>query len=119
MGKKVGEAKVAIYPRTTHPKPNHRASPGEDIYRFSDVVSLLRTAQVKRWPRLSQHFCCLLNAVLIKTLSCGLTRHSDKLCFCCCCCLLNIHRFVFHLEDLVSSIIVVKSKTVVLHVAGG
>ena len=46
MGKKVGEGKVAIYPRTNAPRPNHAASPGDDIYRYDDVVSLLRTAQV-------------------------------------------------------------------------
>ena len=46
MGKKVGEGKVAIYPRTNAPRPNHAASPGDDIYRYDDIVSLLRTAQV-------------------------------------------------------------------------
>ncbi|KAK7113750.1 coiled-coil domain-containing protein 33-like [Littorina saxatilis] len=47
-GKKVGEGKVAIYPRTNAPRPNHSASPGQDIYRYDGIVSLLRTAQVDK-----------------------------------------------------------------------
>lgn len=46
MGHKVGEGKVAIYPRTNSPRTNHAASPGDDMYRFTDVVPLLRAAQV-------------------------------------------------------------------------
>ncbi|KAK7506446.1 hypothetical protein BaRGS_00002558 [Batillaria attramentaria] len=48
MGKKMGEGKVAIYPRTNAPRANHAASPGEDMYRYTDVVSLLRPAQVDK-----------------------------------------------------------------------
>ncbi|XP_012936367.1 coiled-coil domain-containing protein 33, partial [Aplysia californica] len=44
MGKKVGEGKVAIYPRTNAPRTNHRVNPGEDMYKHTTVVSLLRTS---------------------------------------------------------------------------
>ncbi|CAL1535913.1 unnamed protein product [Lymnaea stagnalis] len=44
MGKKVGEGKVAIYPRTNAPRTNHSVNPGEDMYRHTQVVSLLRTS---------------------------------------------------------------------------
>ncbi|XP_059175769.1 coiled-coil domain-containing protein 33-like [Physella acuta] len=43
MGKKVGEGKVAIYPRTNAPRTNHNVNPGEDMYRHTQVVALLRT----------------------------------------------------------------------------
>ncbi|BFZ18023.1 hypothetical protein BsWGS_21062 [Bradybaena similaris] len=41
-GKKMGEGKMAIYPRTNAPRTNHTVSPGEDMYRHTTVVSLLR-----------------------------------------------------------------------------
>ncbi|GFO32173.1 coiled-coil domain-containing protein 33-like [Plakobranchus ocellatus] len=43
-GKKCGEGKVAIYPRTNAPRTNYIAAPGEDMYRHTQVVSLLRTS---------------------------------------------------------------------------
>ncbi|KAK3767892.1 hypothetical protein RRG08_059221 [Elysia crispata] len=42
-GQKCGEGKVAIYPRTNAPRTNYIAAPGEDMYRHTQVVSLLRT----------------------------------------------------------------------------
>ncbi|KAL8610514.1 hypothetical protein ACOMHN_060434 [Nucella lapillus] len=48
MGKKVGEGKVAIYPRAQHLRPRFSSSPGEDIYRYEEVVSLLRIAQADK-----------------------------------------------------------------------
>ncbi|KAK0055925.1 coiled-coil domain-containing protein 33 [Biomphalaria pfeifferi] len=43
-GKKMGEGKVAIYPRTNAPRTNHTVNPGEDMYRHTQVVTLLRTS---------------------------------------------------------------------------
>ncbi|KAH9512887.1 hypothetical protein Btru_036881, partial [Bulinus truncatus] len=43
-GKKMGEGKVAIYPRTNAPRTNHAVNPGEDMYRHTQVVTLLRTS---------------------------------------------------------------------------
>ncbi|XP_041364165.1 coiled-coil domain-containing protein 33-like, partial [Gigantopelta aegis] len=43
MGKKVGEGKFAIYPRTNAPRINLRVEPGDDMYRYTDVVTMLRT----------------------------------------------------------------------------
>ena len=42
-GRKVGEGKFAIYPRTNAPRMNLYAEPGEDYYHFTAVMSLLRT----------------------------------------------------------------------------
>ncbi|XP_025091003.1 coiled-coil domain-containing protein 33-like isoform X2 [Pomacea canaliculata] len=47
-GQKVGEGKVAIYPRTNAPRTNHAVSPGGDMYRFTDYVPLLRGSQVDK-----------------------------------------------------------------------
>ena len=41
--RKVGEGKVAIYPRPTAPKLHRHADPGEDYYNYTDIMSLLRT----------------------------------------------------------------------------
>ncbi|GFS10070.1 coiled-coil domain-containing protein 33 [Elysia marginata] len=46
-GQKCGEGKVAIYPRTNAPRTNYIAAPGEDMYRHTQVVSLLRTSGTK------------------------------------------------------------------------
>ncbi|CAG5122724.1 unnamed protein product, partial [Candidula unifasciata] len=46
-GKKTGEGKIAIYPRTNAPRTNHLVSPGEDMYRHTTVVSLLRANNKK------------------------------------------------------------------------
>lgn len=43
MGKKVGEGKFAIYPRSNAPRIKANVEPGEDFYNFTDVLSLLRT----------------------------------------------------------------------------
>ena len=43
MGKKVGEGKFAIYPRTNAPRINLNVEPGDDMYRYTDVVTMLRT----------------------------------------------------------------------------
>ena len=42
-GRRVGEAKFAIYPRTNAPKVNVKAPAGKDMYRASNVMTLLRT----------------------------------------------------------------------------
>ena len=42
-GRRVGEAKFAIYPRTNAPKADLFVDPGQDMYHFSDVITLLRT----------------------------------------------------------------------------
>ncbi|XP_060074868.1 coiled-coil domain-containing protein 33-like [Ylistrum balloti] len=41
--RKVGEGKFAIYPRPNAPRIKADVDPGEDFYRFTDVLSLLRT----------------------------------------------------------------------------
>ncbi|KAK6170398.1 hypothetical protein SNE40_018803 [Patella caerulea] len=43
MGKKVGEGKFAIYPRTNAPRINMNVEVNENMYHYTDVVSLLRT----------------------------------------------------------------------------
>jgi hypothetical protein len=42
-GRRVGEAKYAIYPRTNAPKVNLAAEIDEDMYRASDYITMLRT----------------------------------------------------------------------------
>ena len=42
-GKKAGEAKFAIYPRSNAPRVNVHAKPGENLYKASDVLTLFRT----------------------------------------------------------------------------
>ena len=39
----MGEAKYAIYPRTNAPKVNLKAEVGQDMYKASDYITLLRT----------------------------------------------------------------------------
>ena len=41
--KMVGEAKFAIYPRTNAPKVNLYAADGEDLYKATNHMTLLRT----------------------------------------------------------------------------
>ena len=41
-GQKCGEGKVAIYPRTNAPRTNYIAAPGEDMYRWVQVLSPLK-----------------------------------------------------------------------------
>ncbi|XP_071107779.1 coiled-coil domain-containing protein 33-like isoform X1 [Haliotis cracherodii] len=45
MGKKVGEGKFAIYPRTNAPRINLNVKTGQDMYNYTDIVSLLRTVK--------------------------------------------------------------------------
>lgn len=42
---KVGEAFFAIYPRTNQPRMNLFASKDEDLYRYSDIMALLRAGK--------------------------------------------------------------------------
>ncbi|XP_064634936.1 coiled-coil domain-containing protein 33-like isoform X3 [Lineus longissimus] len=45
LPKKTGEAKFAIYPRTNAPRIDLTVAPGEDMYHYSDVLTLLKTLE--------------------------------------------------------------------------
>jgi hypothetical protein len=45
LPKKTGEAKFAIYPRTNAPRIDLTVDPGDDMYRYTDVLTLLKTLE--------------------------------------------------------------------------
>lgn len=77
--RKVGEGKFAIYPRPNAPRIKANVDPGEDFYRYTDILSLLRTVST---DSVQMH--------------CGRIRCTYALRR--CCHLSHPHQYVHHLQ---------------------